>query len=133
MREGCSGSFSGLESGPCGERDEEKPLTAGSLRVGMQMEAPRLVSGSKAGAGPVPGRRSESKHDLGHQLFPDRDFAPTGKPQLHGANIINRALAFESSFTDELRAHGDGTCTRLRRLLRRRLSAALTRLEVLQD
>jgi len=39
-----------------------------------------------------------AENDLGHQLFADRDFAPTLKPELHGANIITRAVSCESSF-----------------------------------
>jgi hypothetical protein len=62
------------------------------------MEAPRPVPGSKA----APTRRQvvtqKAENDLGHQLFADRDFAPTRKPELHGANIIIRAVSCESSF-----------------------------------
>ena len=62
-------------------------------RVGMQMKTPRQF----ASAGQALARRQivaqNAEHDLRDQLFANRDFTASGKPELHGGNIISLARA----------------------------------------
>jgi sec-independent protein translocase protein TatB len=60
--------------------------------VGMQVKAPRQI----ASTGEALSRREivaqNAEHNLGHQLFADRNLAPPGKPELHSANILTPIL-----------------------------------------
>src|ERR1700752_1401964 len=66
---------------------------SGADRVGMQMKAPRQVArrGQTLAGREVVAQNAE--HDLRHQLLANRDFASARKPELHGADMIARALA----------------------------------------
>jgi len=66
----------------------ELPVSAAD-RICMQLESPGQFAGARQALARLQIIAQNTEHDLGDQLFSDRDVTAARKPELHGGNIIS--------------------------------------------